>query len=177
MRHDRRRIFPMESPQSRASLRVIKPSPKLNRRRQPKIRSGKIVRAVKNNYSNFAATAVLAVTLVLLGLSLSHLAAGMALVTGAGPSDGWLMAIGIDRRHIGRVGGDERICLRGICERPFDLYLDEGCRDALDRCMTSRARINPGRNAISLHFRGISLQPHRMLYVLSHLKVPLLSSR
>src|ERR1700756_3911287 len=28
-----------------------------------------------------------------------------------------------------------------------DLCLDEGRRDALDRCMTSRARINPGRNA------------------------------
>jgi hypothetical protein len=39
---------------------------------------------------------VLAVALVLLALSLSHLATGIALVTGAGPSDGWLMAIGID---------------------------------------------------------------------------------
>jgi hypothetical protein len=39
---------------------------------------------------------VLAVALALLGLSLSHLAAGVALVTGAGPSDGWAMAIGID---------------------------------------------------------------------------------
>jgi hypothetical protein len=43
-----------------------------------------------------AADAVLAVALILLGLSLSHLAAGIALVTGAGSSDGWLMAIGID---------------------------------------------------------------------------------
>jgi hypothetical protein len=86
----------MDSPQSRASLRVIKPSPKLNRQLHSKIRSGKIVRAEKNNYSNFAAAAVLAVTFVLLGLSLSHLAAGIALVTGAGPSEGWLMAIGID---------------------------------------------------------------------------------
>src|ERR1700757_2906765 len=93
MRHDRRRIFPMDSPQSRASLRVIKPSPKLNRRLQPKIKSAK---AAKNNYSNFAATAVLAVAGILLALSLSHLAAGIALVTGAGPFDGWLMAIGID---------------------------------------------------------------------------------
>jgi hypothetical protein len=47
----------MDSPQSRPSLRVIKPSPKLNRRLPPKIKSAK---AVKNNYSNFAATAVLA---------------------------------------------------------------------------------------------------------------------
>jgi hypothetical protein len=50
----------------------------------------------KNNYSNFAAAAVLGVAGILLALSLSHLAAGIALVTGAGPSDGWLMALGID---------------------------------------------------------------------------------
>jgi hypothetical protein len=81
----------MERAQSHASLRVIKSSSRLNR--QPKIKPAK---AVKNNYSNFAAAAVLAVTLVLLGLSLSHLAAGIALVTGAGPFKGWLMAIGID---------------------------------------------------------------------------------
>src|ERR1700757_5523057 len=77
--------------QSHASLRVIKSSSRLNRR--PKKNPAK---AVKNNYSNFAATAVLAVALVLLALSLSHLAAGIALVTGAEPTDGWLMAIGID---------------------------------------------------------------------------------
>jgi hypothetical protein len=41
---------------------------------------------------------VLAVAGILLALSLSHLAAGLALVTGAGPFDGWLMAIGIDFR-------------------------------------------------------------------------------
>jgi hypothetical protein len=78
--------------QSGAPLRIIKPSSKLNR--QPKIKSAK---GAKNNYStNFAATAVLVVAVILLALSLSHLAAGIALVTGAGPSDGWLMAIGID---------------------------------------------------------------------------------
>jgi hypothetical protein len=79
----------MDSPQSRAPLRVVKSSSKS----QPKTKSGK---AAKNNYSNFAAAGVLAVAVVLLALSLSHLAAGVELVTGAGPSDGWLMAIGID---------------------------------------------------------------------------------
>jgi hypothetical protein len=39
---------------------------------------------------------VLAVAGALLALSLSHLAAGVALVTRAGSTDGWLMAIGID---------------------------------------------------------------------------------
>ncbi|WP_156964658.1 hypothetical protein [Methylocapsa aurea] len=43
-----------------------------------------------------AAIGVLCVALVLVGLSLSHLAAGVALVTGSGERDGWLMAIGID---------------------------------------------------------------------------------
>ena len=78
----------MERAQSHVSLRVIKSSSRLNR--QPKINSAK---AVKNNYSNFAATAVLAVAGTLLALSLSHLAAGIALVTGAGSSDGWLLAL------------------------------------------------------------------------------------
>ena len=86
----------MDSPQSRASLRVIRPSSTLNRQSQPKIKSGKIAKAEKNNYSKFAAAGVLAVAGILLALSLSHLAAGIALVTGAGPFDGWLMAIGID---------------------------------------------------------------------------------
>jgi len=85
----------MSQIQPRTPLRVIKSSPKLNRR--PKIKSAK---AAKNNYSNFAAAAVLAVAGTLLALSLSHLAAGIALVTGAGPSDGWLMAVGI---HLGFI--------------------------------------------------------------------------
>jgi hypothetical protein len=36
------------------------------------------------------------VALALLGLSLSHLASGVAIVTGSSEPDGWLMAIGID---------------------------------------------------------------------------------
>ncbi len=43
-----------------------------------------------------AAAAVMLVALVLLGLSLSHLASGVAIVTGSGERDGWLMAVGID---------------------------------------------------------------------------------
>jgi hypothetical protein len=38
----------------------------------------------------------LAVALVLLGLSLSHLASGVAIVTGSDGRDGWLMGVGID---------------------------------------------------------------------------------
>jgi hypothetical protein len=36
------------------------------------------------------------VALALLGLSLSHLASGVSIVTGSGERDGWLMVIGID---------------------------------------------------------------------------------
>jgi hypothetical protein len=36
-------------------LRVIKPSSKLNRQPQPRIKSGKIAKAEKNNYSNYVA--------------------------------------------------------------------------------------------------------------------------
>lgn len=36
------------------------------------------------------------VVLALLGQSLSHLASGVAIVTGSGERDGWLMAVGID---------------------------------------------------------------------------------
>jgi hypothetical protein len=36
------------------------------------------------------------VALALLGLSLPHLASGVAIVTGSGERDGWLMAVGID---------------------------------------------------------------------------------
>jgi len=39
---------------------------------------------------------VMLVALALLGLSLSHLASGVAIVTGSGERDGWLMAVGID---------------------------------------------------------------------------------
>jgi hypothetical protein len=75
--------FPlMISSQSRAPLRIIKSS-KL--KRQPKIKSAK---AAKNNYSHFAAAVVLAVAGALLASSLSHLAAGIALVTGAGALSG-----------------------------------------------------------------------------------------
>jgi hypothetical protein len=92
-RHDLTGKFSlMDMSSARAPLRVIKSSsPKINRQPQPKIKSG-----TKNKYLHFAAAAVLAVAIILLGLSLSHLAAGIALVTGAGPSDGWLMAVGID---------------------------------------------------------------------------------
>ena len=40
------------------------------------------------------------VALALLGLSLSHLASGVAIVTACGERDGWLMAVGIDMGFI-----------------------------------------------------------------------------
>jgi hypothetical protein len=88
------------------------------------------------------------VALALLGLSLSHLASGVAIVTGSGERDGWLMAVGIDmgfvalelallvapattRPAVARyaspaivgtlaIGGDERLCVRLACARLDD---------------------------------------------------------
>src|SRR5205823_588184 len=78
---------------ARVTARVVNLSPKTpNQKSKPKPQPAKPI----NRRVHFAAAAVLAVALVLLGLSLSHLAAEIALVTGAGPSDGWAMAIGID---------------------------------------------------------------------------------
>lgn len=44
----------------------------------------------------YSAAASWAVALVLVGLSLSHLARGVHLITGAGPIESWAMAIGVD---------------------------------------------------------------------------------
>jgi hypothetical protein len=43
-----------------------------------------------------AASGVMLIALALLGLSLSHLASGVAIVTGSSERDGWLIAVGID---------------------------------------------------------------------------------
>lgn len=43
-----------------------------------------------------ATTAILGVSVVLIGLSLSHLAEGVQLVTGSGTAAAWSMAVGID---------------------------------------------------------------------------------
>jgi hypothetical protein len=91
------------------------------------------------------------VALALLGPSLSHLASGVAIVTGSGERDGWLMAAGIDlgfvalelallvapataRPAVARyaspaiigtlvcdLGGNERLCLRLARARLDDL--------------------------------------------------------
>ncbi len=62
-----------------------------------------------------ATVGVLAVALALLGLSLSHLASGVAIVTGSGERDGWLMAIGID---IGFVALELALLVAPAATRP-----------------------------------------------------------
>jgi hypothetical protein len=87
----------MDTSSACAAARVVNLSPKTqNRKSKSKPQQAKAPRTAPDRGVHFAAAGVLAVALVLLGLSLSHLAAGIALVTGAGASDGWLMAIGID---------------------------------------------------------------------------------
>jgi hypothetical protein len=72
--------------------------PKLRRARKLAAPKASGVRVTKRGRRSHvvAASGVLAVALALLGLSLSHLASGVAIVTGSGERDGWLMAIGID---------------------------------------------------------------------------------
>jgi hypothetical protein len=78
-------VIPLERPKPRRARKPVAPKapgPRVTRRGRPS-------HAV-------AAVGVLAVALALLGLSLSHLASGVAIVTACGERDGWLMAIGID---------------------------------------------------------------------------------
>jgi len=87
----------MQQTPARAAARVINLSPKTqNRKSRPKPQQAKPNRRV-----HVAAACVLAVALILLALmSLSHLAAGIALVTGAGPVVGWAMAVGVDASFV-----------------------------------------------------------------------------
>jgi hypothetical protein len=50
----------------------------------------------KTNHQKLAACAAGGVTIVLVGLSLNHLAHGIGIVTGSGVEERWAMAIGID---------------------------------------------------------------------------------
>ena len=72
--------------------------PKPHRARKPvapKVPEERVTRRGRRSHV-VAASGVMLVALALLGLSLSHLASGVAIVTGSGERDGWLMAVGID---------------------------------------------------------------------------------
>ncbi len=62
-----------------------------------------------------AASGVMLGALALLGLSLSHLASGVVIVTGSGERDGWLMAIGID---LGLVALELALLAAPVTARP-----------------------------------------------------------
>jgi hypothetical protein len=73
--------------------------PKVRRPRgqaAPKAQRARKARRGREGASVAAAAFILLVALALLGLSLCHLASGVAIVTGSGERDGWLMATGID---------------------------------------------------------------------------------
>jgi hypothetical protein len=78
-------VIPLEKPESR---RARKPA-------APKAVGDRITKRGRRSHV-LAASGVMLVALALLGLSLSHLASGVAIVTGSGERDGWLMAAGID---------------------------------------------------------------------------------
>ena len=65
--------------------------PKPRRARKLAAQKAPGVRVTRRGHHSHASVA-----LALLGLSLSHLASGVAIVTGSGERDGWLMAVGID---------------------------------------------------------------------------------
>ncbi len=77
-------------------IHLERPKPRRARKPvAPKAPGLRVTRSGRHSHA-VAAVGVLAVALALLGLSLSHLASGVAIVTGSGERDGWLMAIGID---------------------------------------------------------------------------------
>jgi len=79
-----------------AVMHLEKPKPRRTRKLAvPKAPGERVTRRGRRSHA-VAAVGVLAVALALLGLSLSHLASGVAIVTACGERDGWLMAIGID---------------------------------------------------------------------------------
>ena len=77
-------------------IHLERPKPRRARKvAAPKAPGERVTRRGRRSYV-VAASGVMLVALALLGLSLSHLASGVAIVTGSGERDGWLMAIGID---------------------------------------------------------------------------------
>ena len=78
-------VIPLEKPKPRRTRKLAAPKA-----------AGERVARRWRRYHIVAASSVMVVALALLGLSLSHLASGVAIVTGSGERDGWLMAIGID---------------------------------------------------------------------------------
>jgi hypothetical protein len=79
-------VIPLEKPKARRSPN----------RTAPRVPEGRKAPRGRNGASVAAGAFVMLVALALLGLSLSHLASGVAIVTGSSERDGWLMAIGID---------------------------------------------------------------------------------
>ena len=78
-------VIPLEKPKPRRTRKLA----------APKAPGERVTRRGRRSYV-VAASGVMLVALALLGLSLSHLASGVAIVTGSGERDGWLMAVGID---------------------------------------------------------------------------------
>ena len=78
-------------------LHLERPKPRRARKlAAPKAPSERVTRHGRRSHFVAAFSGVMLVALALLGLSLSHLASGLAIVTGSGERGGWLMAVGID---------------------------------------------------------------------------------
>jgi hypothetical protein len=78
-------------------IHLERPKPRRTRKlAAPKAPGERVTRRGRRSHFVAAFAGVMLVALALLGLSLSHLASGVAIVTGSGERDGWLMAVGID---------------------------------------------------------------------------------
>jgi hypothetical protein len=75
-------------------IHLERPKPRHSRKPQRALQAH-VTRPSRRSHT-LAASGVMLVALALLGLSLSHLASGVAIVTSSGERDGWLMATGID---------------------------------------------------------------------------------
>lgn len=96
-------------------IHLEKPKPRRVRKPAvPKAAGERVQRRGRRSHV-IAAAGVMLVALALLGLSLSHLASGVAIVTGSGERDGWLMAIGID---LGFVALELALLIAPVATRP-----------------------------------------------------------
>jgi hypothetical protein len=98
-----------------------------------------------------AAFGVMLVALALLGLSLSHLASGVAIVTGSGGRDGWLMAVGID---MGFVALELALLVAPAAARPA---LAHYASPAIVGTLATSAAMNAF--AFASHAQGLMIYP------------------
>ncbi|MGO9238412.1 MAG: hypothetical protein ACLP4V_31580 [Methylocella sp.] len=133
-------VIPLEKPKPRRTRKLAAP-------KAPGVR---VTRRGHHSHA-LAAVGVLAVALALLGLSLSHLASGVAIVTGSGERDGWLMAVGID---LGFVALELALLAAPVATRPA---VARYASPAIIGTLTTSAAMNAF--AFASHAEGLMIYP------------------